>query len=261
MRPVILVTGAGRGLGRGISEYLAEQGYSVAINYSRSAKPATETVASCEAKQIHDDQVFAAVQGSVAESADHSRLLSETLERFGRLDAVVHNAGISSLQRNDLTSATEESWDTVMGVNLKGPFFLTQAIANHWLDGGEASLLPAGYAVIFVSSISAHTATTARGDYCISKAGMSMMAQLWATRLAGEGMQVFELRPGIMTSGMTSGVTDKYDRLIAEGLVPQGRWGTGEDLGKAVCSLVDGDFPFSTGAVIDVDGGFQLRRL
>jgi NAD(P)-dependent dehydrogenase (short-subunit alcohol dehydrogenase family) len=260
MRPVILVTGAGRGLGRGIAEFLAGAGYSVAVNYSRSAGPAAETVAACEANRVDDEQVFAAVQGSVAESADHNRLLSEIVDQFGRLDAVVHNAGISSLQRNDLTSATEESWDTVMSVNLKGPFFLTQTIVNHWLERDD-SLLPAGYTVIFISSISAHTATTARADYCISKAGMSMMAQLWAARLAGEGMQVFELRPGIMTSDMTSGVTEKYDRLIAEGLVPQGRWGTGEDLGKAVGSLVDGDFPFSTGAVIDVDGGFQLRTL
>ena len=141
-----------------------------------------------------------------------------------------------------------------------GPYFLTQLVANYWLNE-KPQPLKDGFRVVFVTSISSHTASISRGDYCISKAGLSMAVQLWAQRLAGENIQVYELRPGIMKTDMTSGVTAKYDALIADGLVPQQRWGTPEDLGKATLSLLDGDFPFSTGAVIDVDGGFQIRHL
>ena len=149
-----------------------------------------------------------------------------------------------------------------MNTNLKGPYFLTQAVASYWLNDKPDPILPHGFCVIFITSISAHTASTSRGEYCISKAGLSMAAQLWSARLAGDGIPVYEIRPGIMKSDMTSGVVDNYDNLIKEeGLVPQRRWGTAEDVGRAVTSLVAGDFPFSTGAIIDVDGGFQIRQL
>jgi 3-oxoacyl-[acyl-carrier protein] reductase len=157
--------------------------------------------------------------------------------------------------------AGEESFDRLVSTNTKGPYFLTQAVAKHWLAAAKDDVAVRYRSIVFVTSISVHTASTARGDYCISKAGVAMAAQLWASRLAADGINVYEVRPGIMKTDMTAGVTSKYDALIAQGLVPQARWGTGEDVGLAVKALVSGDFPFSTGAVLDVDGGFQLRRL
>jgi len=259
---VILVTGASRGLGRGIAVHLAGQGYSVAINFARNTAAADETLALCEAAKQDENQRFRTVQADISRSEDRHRMLDEILTRFGRLDCLVNNAGIAPRSRMDIVDATEESFDEVLETNLKGPYFLTQAVAAHWLKEKPHPLLDSGFCVVFVSSISAHTASTSRGEYCVSKAGLSMAAQLWSARLAGDGILVYELRPGIMESDMTEGVHDKYDHLIKEdGLVPQGRWGTGEDLGRAVASLVGGDFPFSTGAVIDVDGGFHIRQL
>ncbi len=256
------MTGASRGLGRGIAEHLAGRGYSVAINFARNASAADETLALCEANRLNDDQRFLKVQADISLPADRSRMLSDVLEYFGRIDCLVNNAGIAPDSRTDIVQASEESYDKVMETNLKGPYFLTQSVARYWLGDKPEPMLASGFCVVFITSISAHTPSTSRGEYCISKAGLSMAAQLWSARLAGDGIPVYELRPGIMASDMTAGVKDKYDRLIAEGeLVPQGRWGTGEDMGRAVASLVDGDFPFSTGAIIDVDGGLHIRRL
>jgi NAD(P)-dependent dehydrogenase (short-subunit alcohol dehydrogenase family) len=259
--PVILVTGASRGLGRGIALELARSGYSVAINYAGNADAAAETQEECESAQTYENQRFLTVQADVGSRKDRERMVDHVITHFGRLDALVNNAGITSVGRKDLTESTEESFDLVMSTNLKGPFFLTQRVANYWLGEKPEPLLAGGFKIVFVTSISAHTASVNRGDYCMSKAGLSMASQLWSVRLAGEGIQVYELRPGIMLSDMTKGVKEKYDPQIANGLVPQARWGKGSDLGLAVCSLLDGDFAFSTGAIIDVDGGFQLRRL
>ncbi len=262
MPPVILVTGSSRGLGRGIARHLAGRGYSIAINYARNAPAADETLALCEAGRQTDDQRFLPVQADVADAADRRRMLAEILAHFGRLDCLVNNAGIAPGTRDDIVEASEESYDKVMGINLKGPYFLTQAVAQYWLRDKPEPMLSCGFCVIFVTSISAHTASTTRGEYCISKAGLSMAAQLWSARLAGDGIPVYELRPGIMVSDMTKDIHEQYDKLVTEdGLVPQRRWGTGEDLGRAVASLVDGDFPFSTGAIIDIDGGFHIRQL
>ena len=162
--------------------------------------------------------------------------------------------------RADLVEATEESFDRLLTINTKGPYFLTQLVARHWLGAAVAPAVRYR-SVVFITSVSANTASTARGDYCISKAGVSMAAQLWAARLGGDGIMVYEVRPGIMKTDMTAGVTGTYDALISQGLVPQRRWGGGEDVGLAVKALVAGDFPFSTGTVIDVDGGLQMRRL
>jgi NAD(P)-dependent dehydrogenase (short-subunit alcohol dehydrogenase family) len=156
---------------------------------------------------------------------------------------------------------SEASFEELLRVNLQGPFFLTQAVANHWLASRYPSALTTGFKVLFVTSISADTASINRGEYCISKAGLAMTSQLWALRLADQGVQVLELRPGIMATDMTSGVKGKYDALIAEGLVPQRRWGTAEDVGRAVRAVLAGAFPFSTGDVIHLDGGFHIRRL
>jgi NAD(P)-dependent dehydrogenase (short-subunit alcohol dehydrogenase family) len=189
------------------------------------------------------------------------KLVRKALSELGRIDALVNNAGMAPKVRRDLTEMTEESFSEVMKVNLQGPFFLTQRVANYWLSELPAPLLPGGFKVIFVSSISADAISLNRGEYCISKAGLAMVNKLWALRLAEHGVQVYELRPGIMATDMTSGVKEKYDKLLSEGLVPMKRWGTAEDVGAAAGALLSGQFPFSTGEVIYVDGGLHIQRL
>ncbi len=260
-RPVILITGASRGLGRGVALSLAPEGYDLAIHYASNRQAAEETVTACQAVAKTKDQKFLAVPAQLASSEDRASLIQRVLDGFGRLDALINNAGIAPRERADLPDAKEEIFDEVLNVYLKGPYFLTQLAARYWLANPGKSLLPGGYKLIFVTSISANTASVNRGEYCISKAGLAMAAQLWATRLAAEGVQVIELRPGVMATDMTTGVKDKYDKLIAEGLVPQKRWGKPEDVGLAAKAICRGDFPFSTGDVIYLDGGFHLRRL
>ena len=188
-------------------------------------------------------------------------MLPATLAAFGHLDALVNNAGITSVGRKDILEASEDSWDTVMGINLKAPFFLARDAANYFADNADDPRLESGYKIAFISSISATSASTNRGDYCISKAAMGMVNQLWALRLAEHGIQTIEFRPGIMATDMTAGVKDKYDALIAEGLVPQKRWGQPEDLGIAVRSFLNGNLPFSTGETIYLDGGLHHAKL
>lgn len=259
--PSVLVTGSSRGLGRGVALRLASAGYSVAIHYANNADAAEATAAECRDISPNKDQSFPVVGGNIGEAAGRERIMRETLSAFGRLDALVNNAGIAPRVRADITEATEEIFDEVLGVNLKGPYFLSQLAVRHWLENPGACVLHGGYKLLFVTSISAFTASVNRGEYCISKAGLAMAAQLWAVRLAAEGVQVLELRPGIMATDMTAGVKEKYDALIADGLVPQRRWGTPEDVGRAVESVLGGAFPFTTGDVINLDGGFHLRRL
>jgi NAD(P)-dependent dehydrogenase (short-subunit alcohol dehydrogenase family) len=259
--PVAVVTGASRGLGSGIALQLATQGYSVVINYATNRAAAEQTASRCRARALSDKQSFLPIQADVGARDDRHVLVSETLRVLGRIDALVNNAGIAPRVRADILEASEESFVDVIRTNLQGPYFLTQAIARYWLGDRPIPRLPGGFKVLFVTSISADTASVQRGEYCVSKAGLTMAAQLWATRLAAHGIQVFELRPGVMATDMTAGVRERYDRLLAEGLVPQMRWGTPEDVGLAVGSLLAGHFPFSTGAVIPVDGGFHMRRL
>lgn len=259
--PVVLVTGASRGLGRGIALSCAKSGFDVAIHYNGNRAAAEEAVALCKNVAANSVQQFAIVQGNLGSSTDRSGILDQVLARFQRLDALVNNAGMAPRIRADITEMGEESYDEVLGVNLKGPFFLSQLAANYWLKNPGQGRLSAGYKLIFVTSISANTASVNRAEYCISKAGLSMTAQLWATRLANDGVQVFEIRPGIMETDMTAGVKEKYDKLIADGLIPQKRWGKPEDVGLAVDAVLKGHFPFSTGQVISVDGGFHLPRL
>ncbi len=268
--PVVLVTGASRGLGRGIALQLAREGCSVAVNYARNKDEAEKTVSRCQSLGRADgakmaegaaNQRFAALQGDIGDSGQRQALVAATLREFGRIDALVNNAGIAPKVRADITEASEESFDELIRTNLKGPYFLTQRVVNYWLREKPECRLPGGFKLVFVTSVSANTASISRGEYCISKAGLSMAAQLWSVRLAPEGIQVVELRPGIMATDMTSAVKEKYDRLIAEGLVPEGRWGLPEDVGAAAATVIRGDLPFATGSVIDVDGGFHLRRL
>jgi NAD(P)-dependent dehydrogenase (short-subunit alcohol dehydrogenase family) len=261
MTATVLVTGASRGLGRGIAVEAAAQGLSVAINYASNRDAADETVALCRQAAVSADQRFPIVRGDIGVREDRERLLAESLAALGRLDALVNNAGIAPRVRADVTQMSEASFGEVLRTNLEGPFFLTQAVANHWLASRYAPALPGGFKIVFVTSISADTASITRGEYCMSKAGLAMASQLWAVRLADEGVQVVELRPGIMATDMTAGVKEKYDKLIAEGLVPQRRWGTAEDVGRAVRAVLAGQFPYTTGDVIHLDGGFHVRRL
>ncbi|TVR31720.1 MAG: 3-ketoacyl-ACP reductase [Spirochaetaceae bacterium] len=262
--PVALVTGASRGIGRGIALELARSGYSVAINYAGNHKAAEETLAACTDA---GSGRFAAFQANVGNPQDRSRLLSEVWDTFGTIDALVNNAGIGPRQRLDITEATEESFHEVLDINLTGPYFLTQSVVRRWLgtdgdpDSVAASAIESGRKIVFVGSISADAASIQRGEYCVSKAGLAMAARLWATRLAADGIQVYEVRPGITETDMTSGVKAKYDALIGEGLVPQRRWGTPADIGRLVRAILDGDLAFSTGSVIHSDGGFHLPRL
>jgi len=259
--PVVLVTGSSRGLGRGVAETLAEAGFSVAIHYANNQQAAEAAVESCKKLASDPKQKFATVGGNIGLAADRQRIFDQTLEAYGHIDALVNNAGIAPRIRADITEATEEIFDEVIAINLKGPYFLSQLAARYWLANPGKCLLPGGYKLLFVSSLSANTASINRGEYCISKAGLGMVTQLWAVRLADAGVQVLELRPGIMATDMTSGVKEKYDKLLADGLVPQKRWGAPKDVGLAVQSILRGNFPFSTGDVINIDGGFHLRRL
>lgn len=256
---VCLVTGGSRGIGRGIALQLAEDGYSVAINYVRNADAARETCEECAAARRHGNQRFLPVRADIGDAEERNRLVQTVLSELGAIDALVNNAGIAPPERRDIIEAGESAFDSVIRVNLKGPYFLTQAVAKSWLSSPERSGRNA--MVIFITSISSTTASVHRGEYCVAKAGLSMARQLWAVRLADEGIPVYEIRPGIMATDMTKGVKDKYDRLLETGLVPQRRWGTPKDVALAVSAVLEGKLPFSTGTVIDVDGGFQLRRL
>lgn len=259
--PVVLITGASRGLGRGIAQRAAEMGCSIVVNFASNESAAKETIDLCRKKQKRPDQEFIAVKGDVGNSRDRAALVKKAIDKFGRIDALVNNAGVGPKERLDLVEMKEDSFQQVMTTNLEGPHFLTQRVANYWLKEKPRPLLPGGLAVVFISSVSAEMVSTNRGEYCISKAGLSMCAKLWATRLGPEGILVCEIRPGIMATDMTGGVRQKYDALMAEGAVPQKRWGEPDDVGLAVKAILSGHMPFSAGTVIHVDGGLTIPRL
>lgn len=256
MSRVALVTGGARGIGFGISESLAREGFDLVLCGQRGAEAVREPVAALEALGVQVHYVAA----DVSDAEARQRLLDSTRDRFGRLDLLVNNAGVAPRVRADILETTEESYDWVLGVNLRGPFFLTQAVANWMLEQREARE-DFGGSIVFVTSISATVASTNRVEYCISKAGLSMAAQTWAVRLGEYDIPVYEVRPGVVRTDMTSGVTERYDRLIEEGLMLQRRWGTPNDVGRAVAALARGDLPYSTGQVITVDGGMLVDRL
>jgi NAD(P)-dependent dehydrogenase (short-subunit alcohol dehydrogenase family) len=254
--PVALVTGASRGIGRAIALELARLGHAVVVNYVRNGVAAEETVAEIAAA---GGTAFA-VQADVASADDRLRLVEQTLGRFGRVDVLVNNAGITSPGRCDLLDATEESWDLVFATNLKGPFFLSQAAAREMVRQIRGGAIPGGK-IINISSVSAYAGSTDRADYSIAKSAMRMMTELFAGRLADENIRVYEVRPGVIASDMTAPVKAKYDALIADGAWPIRRWGQPEDVARAVAALVADQFPFSTGDALNVDGGFHIRRL
>ena len=259
--PVVMVTGASRGLGRGIAEHAAKIGCSVVINYVGNRRAARETERLCGRAKVFGRQRFVSLQADIGSAKERLKLLRQTLKEFGRLDALVNNAGIGPRVRRDITLMTEESFTDVMQVNLQGAFFLTQSVANYWLAKKPEPVLSGGFKIVFISSISAENVSLNRGEYCISKAGLSMVSKLWALRLAEHGIQVFEVRPGIMATDMTGPAKEKYDEQISGGLVPIARWGTAEDVGRSVASILAGHLPFSTGEVIHIDGGLHMARL
>lgn len=260
-RPVVLVTGGSRGLGRGIAIHAARAGCSVAVNYVSNEQAAQETVALCMENKTQTGQQCVAIKGDIAVRSERNAIVQKTLDELGRIDALVNNAGVGPKERVDVLNMSEESYRKVMTTNLEGPHFLTQQVAMYWTTKKPKPLLPGGFAVVFISSVSAEMVSVNRGEYCMSKAGLSMCAQLWATRLAGEGISVCEIRPGIMSTDMTSGVKQKYESMMADGIVPQRRWGTADDVGKAVRAILEGSLPFSAGTVIHIDGGLTIPRL
>ncbi len=265
MNPVALITGASRGIGRGVALELAKIGCDLLINYARNSKAAGETAGGCLRVSKASGKTIRAesCQADISKAADRQRLLEDAKNAFGRLDLLVNNAGVAPEVRADILAATEESFDRLIATNVKGPYFLTQAVARWMIEQRQGSVPPAWLQpkIITISSVSAYAASINRGDYCISKAALSMLTPLYASRLAEHGINVYEIRPGIIATDMTRPVKGKYDKLISDGLTPIQRWGTPEDVGKAVAAIAQDLFPFSTGEVINVDGGFHLRRL
>jgi len=259
MNLTAIITGSSRGIGRAIAVALAGEKYNCVINYARNQNAAEEVkslVESLGAKAC-------LVQADVGVSEDRRRLVDETLKAFGRIDLLVNNAGVAPEVRQDILEASEESFDRLITTNLKGPYFLTQRVAREMIkELGGGAPAAGGKKIITISSLSAYTASVNRGDYCISKAGLSMMTQLFASRLAEHGINVYEIRPGIIETDMTGSVKEKYDKLIFEGnMTPIKRWGKPDDVAKAVVAIARDLLPFSTGEVVNVDGGFHLRRL
>lgn len=254
MKPVALVTGGGRGIGLGVSKALLGEGFDLAICGVRSEAD----VASLPELRAEGEVLY--VQADVSEPAQRRQLTKAVLAEWGRVDILVNNAGVAPAERLDLTETTEASYDRVMGINLKGPHFLTQALAKAMVGQSPGANGFRGM-IVFVSSISATIPSTSRGEYCISKAGLSMSARLWSVRLADDQIAVFELRPGIIATDMTSAVREKYDAMIADGLMLQRRWGLPDDVGKAVAMLARGDMPYSTGQILNIDGGLTRTVL
>jgi NAD(P)-dependent dehydrogenase (short-subunit alcohol dehydrogenase family) len=246
---VALVTGGSRGIGLGIAKRLARDGFHVVINGRRPT--ADEAVSDVGHNCLY-------VSADIGNGDSRAAMLDTIRERCGRLDVLVNNAGIAPDVRADLLEASEESFDKLIGVNLKGPYFLTQAVGRWMKEQYEAD--GERRSVVFVTSISASVASVNRGDYCLSKAGLAMATKLWAARLAEFGIGVFEVRPGVIKTDMTGGVVEKYDALFAQGLAVEPRWGTPDDVAKAVAALC-GDITYATGSVLHVDGGLTLQRL
>ncbi len=253
---VALVTGGSRGIGFGIAKELASAGFQVVIN---GRKPADEITASLEElKELGGNPIY--IQADIADLDQQVKLLDEINQKAGRLDVLVNNAGVSVATRSDLLDATPESYDRVMQINLRGPYFLTQKVAK-WMIEQKEENQEYQAAIVNISSVSAAFASPNRGEYCLSKAGVAMATQLWATRLGEFGIPVFEVRPGVIRTDMTAGVKDKYDELFADGLTIESRWGESEDIGRVVKVLASGEITYATGAIIPIDGGLSVNRL
>ncbi len=260
-KPAALITGSARGIGLGIAVELAKNGYNIAGNdivFGMENKE--ESVNNAREKIENLGAYFLPVPGDISSLEEHEKILELVLDKFLKIDLLVNNAGVAPLQRLDILESTSESYDRVMSINARGPFFLTQKIANQMIKQVKENpdVKPA---IVFISSFSAYISSPSRPEYCISKAAVSITAKMYADRLAEYGINVYEVRPGIIQTDMTAKVKDKYDKLISEGLVPQKRWGFPEDIGKAVASLARGDFSFSTGMIVEISGGMNIEHL
>lgn len=256
-----IVTGAGQGIGRGIALELAKNDFNV-VGIDVIYQPENKEKGLFEVKErVAELGVdFLPVYGDISNLQDNENIIQKTLEKFGRINVLVNNAGVAPKQRLDVLETSPESYDRVMTINARGPFFLTQKVAKQMIQQhkNDSSVTPY---IIFISSISAYYSSPSRAEYCLSKAAISQAARIYADRLSAEGINVFELRPGIIMTDMTATVKEKYDKLIAEGLIPQKRWGHPEDVGKAVVGLVKGYFDYSTGMVAEISGGMNICRL
>jgi 3-oxoacyl-[acyl-carrier protein] reductase len=262
-KQVAIITGGSRGIGKAIAIELAGMGFDIVINHydftadgKLDESAAKKTLSEIEAKGVR----CLALRGDISSSTDRQTLVKAVKDKFDRCDILVNNAGVAPIKRTDLLEATEESFDRVLKINLKGPYFLTQLVAK-WMIEQKKQYSDRNFRIVNIASMSSYTSSPARGEYCISKAGVSMMTMLFADRLAEFGIGVFEIRPGIIETDMTSVVKEKYDKLIAEGVTPIKRWGQPEDIAKAVSAIAEGKLDFSTGQIINVDGGFHFRRL
>ena len=254
MKYVALITGGSRGIGLGIAHALVKEGYRVAINGVRPIQQVVETLNDLKA----DGGEVVYCQGDIGNPDERKKIVEEIKNQWGDLHVLVNNAGIAPKERKDILEADEKSYDRLMNVNLKGPYFLTQQVAN-WMIKQKIKNPKNRFTIINISSVSATTASVNRGDYCISKAGISMATKLWAARLGEFDIPVYEVQPGVIRTDMTAGVIEKYDKLIAEGLTIQKRWGNPEDLGKTVVALASGMIPYATGQVIKTDGGMTIQ--
>ena len=256
MKPVAFITGGSRGIGLGIAHALMKKGYRGAINGVRPAKLVEQTL---KELKINGGEVIYC-QGDIGNGDDRQKMISNIQSKWNQLNLLVNNAGVAPKDRKDILEADEESFDWLIGINLKGPYFLTQLVANWMIDQKKKSLED-DFSIINISSVSASVASVNRGDYCISKAGMNMTTKLWAARLGEYNIPVYEIQPGLIKTDMTAGVIEKYDKLIAEGLTLQKRWGYPEDIGKTVVALAEGMIPYATGQTINIDGGMTIRTL
>ncbi len=256
MKKTALVTGGSRGIGLGIARELAGAGFNVAINGVRPHEAVTDVLVELQGRGV-DAEYF---QGNISDRSDRVRIYEELIARFGKLNVLVNNAGVAPRERKDILEASEEIYDEVMDINLKGPYFLTQLFARHMVEIKKTNP-DVGCCIINVSSVSATVASVNRGEYCISKAGIAMATKLWASRLGEYDIPVYEIQPGVIATDMTSGVTEKYNRLFEQGLSIQRRWGLPQDVGKVAVAMATGMLPYSTGQVVMVDGGMTVQRL
>ena len=254
---VAVVTGGTRGIGLGVCRSLAREGWGLALCGVRPAQAVQDVLSELR----RSGGAVEYIQADVASAEDRIRLVEQAVARLGTVDALVNNAGRAPRIRADLLEASEESFEELMRTNLQGPYFLTQAIARLLIQRRGAEAAVTRSAIVFITSVSADLASPNRGEYCVSKAGLAMAVKLFAARLASHGVPVYEVRPGIIATDMTAGVKETYDARIASGLVPEGRWGTPEDVGRVVAALLRGDVPYATGTVVHVDGGLTIPRL
>lgn len=256
-QPVAVITGASRGIGRAIAIALVKEGFDIAA-IARTSD--SEGMLSLQPEIEKHGGAFFPIGLDISATCQHNEAIKSIMDRFGRIDLLVNNAGVAPLERKDILEMSEESYDHVTDINLRGPVFFAQRVAREmiWLKGSHPDMK---LSIIFITSVSSYISSTNRMEYCVSKAGLSMAATVFADRLAEEGIDVYEVRPGIIKTDMTIKLKDKYDKVIAEGLIPQKRWGHPDDVSKAVASLARGDWSFSTGTVFELSGGMNIKSL